>query len=408
MYSALHTVRNLSGHWPEWFASRGETVAQSRRPLVAIVALGFVLAACTSGGASNEPSSSAASEAPASAEPSEPTAWEPEFVDGVLQPLPDGFPNQPIQIVVQAEAGDDDGIYSRVFAEAASAISPVPINPVDRPDLGNQWELVNWISEQPGGTDGSILGVVAFPAMVMDILVLDVEGEYGLTIDDLDVLSMTEHVPWVMVSRPDAPWGSDLEAMVQYAKDNPGELRALTRGPDSGTTIAFYDFARTMGFEFQDIPGGDSQEVALNIAASQGDAAVSLMAINQPLIEGGRSIYLSCSGVQDPCPEIEGADQVTPWALVAGEEISIWGSNRSLLIDSDAPPEHRAWMDALVQAVIATDEFKAGREGVPGLILTNGTSEDALAMMRLAYERAYPIVGDLGVRREDAPAPEDL
>jgi tripartite-type tricarboxylate transporter receptor subunit TctC len=190
--------------------------------------------------------------------------------------------------------------------------------------------------------------------------------------------------------------------------DNPGELRVLTRGPDSGTTLAFYDFARTMGFTFQDIPGGDSQEVALNIAAGQGDVAVSLMSISQPLAEGGRVEYLSCSGMTDPCPEITGTDPVSPWAILAGEDLSVWGSNRSLIIDSEAPELHRAWMDALVQAVIATDEFAAGREQVPGLVLTNGTAEDAQALMREAYAKGYPIVGDLGVRREDAPEPDDL
>jgi hypothetical protein len=32
-------------------------------------------------------------------------AWTPQFVDGKLQPLPDGFPNQAISLVVLDEAG---------------------------------------------------------------------------------------------------------------------------------------------------------------------------------------------------------------------------------------------------------------------------------------------------------------
>src|SRR5260370_26761411 len=59
--------------------------------------------------------------------PQEVGDWQPVYEDGVLQPLPDGFPNQPITLLNPDSPGHDDGLYARSIQSALEDISPVSI-----------------------------------------------------------------------------------------------------------------------------------------------------------------------------------------------------------------------------------------------------------------------------------------
>jgi hypothetical protein len=97
------------------------------------VTLMLILAACGTGEeTSSEPEASEGPGESTAAEPSEATAWEPEYVDGVLQPLPDGFPNQEITLINADDAASADGLYVRLMQEIMNdGLSPVQINIVD-------------------------------------------------------------------------------------------------------------------------------------------------------------------------------------------------------------------------------------------------------------------------------------
>ena len=89
---------------------------------------------------------------PPSSEPSESVdlaTWKPEFKDGVLQPLPSGWPNSPITLLNPDEAGSPDGLYTRTAVEAIRKVSPVKIEILDRSDFGTYgtWEALQWMSE---------------------------------------------------------------------------------------------------------------------------------------------------------------------------------------------------------------------------------------------------------------------
>lgn len=378
------------------------------RPVGVLTALALLISAC--GTATQSPSATtsataaASATASASAAPSE-AAWQPEFVDGVLQPLPDGFPSGQITIATQGEAGDDDGIFARQFQQAAGAVSPVAVNVIDRPDLGNQWELVKYITEQPGGTDGAILQVATFPGAAMDLLVVPIEQDLGLTLADFDMLMLSENVPYVLISRVDAPWGTDINKFIEYAKANEGDVKALIRGPDSATTLSYQDFARQVGIVTNDVVGGSSTDIISTIGAGEGDVAMVLVGNALPVIDAGRAVVLSCTGASDPCAGP--FDPVPPIASITGQ-LSPWGGNRGLTINKDAPDLHRAWMDAFVRAVVDTDAFKEARATIPGLSMIDGANPEKLELSKAAYTVAYDILKDQGLLDPSAPLPDAL
>ena len=81
-----------------------------------------------------------------------------EFVNGVLQPLADGFPSQPITLVNIDDAGSSGGVYARQIQAALKGISPVDILVSDEPS--SSWGLWVKLKEMPtrrGGSDGYTL-----------------------------------------------------------------------------------------------------------------------------------------------------------------------------------------------------------------------------------------------------------
>jgi tripartite-type tricarboxylate transporter receptor subunit TctC len=356
------------------------------RALLFACSVALVIAGCA-GGPANSPGGNGTG-ATGSGE------WTPQFDKGVLQPLPDGFPRQPLTIAVQGQAGSDDGIYARQFQQAARAISPVPLRVVDRPDLGTQWDLLRWVGEQPGGTDGRILQVATVPGATIDLLTSPIAAEWGMSVESLDFLQLTEHVPWVMIGRTNAPWGNSVEQMVAWAKANPGKLKFVARGPDSGTTLAFHDFAKQLGFEFDETIGGSAEEIAVIIGAGKGDVAMTLPGVSAPFVQDGRVVLMSCTGTANPCNGA--AERVPNMASVTGTA-DPWGANRGLVVNENVPPQHREWLATLVREVTKAQEFRDARARLTGLTMTEGDKEDAVRIQQRAYDVAKVILKDLGV-----------
>lgn len=319
-----------------------------------------------------------------------------EFVDGVLQPLASGFPNQPLTILVIDEAGSDDGLYARALQEAMSELSPVDIRVLDRPDFGTYgiWEALEFINGEPGGSEGHIMPVVTVPGSTIDLIGTPVVEELGVTMEDLNHVLITELVPYLLTTPADAPWGNSMEAFVEYAKANPGEVRYISRGPGAGPDIAFQYYRIAGDFEVNTSVGGSHSEILTAIGAGQGDVAVSLPGAAVPFIEDERVLVLGCTLETDPC--------VGPWgeapsaSSVVGAEPDQWGSNRGLVISPDAPDENREWLETLLLEAVADEDFQESRLAVPGLTLTTLDNEEALEVQREGYDAAYAILEELG------------
>ena len=104
-----------------------------------------------------------------------------EFVNGVLQPLADGFPKQPITLVNIDDPGSRDGVYARHMQAALKGISPVDILVSDEPS--SSWGLWLKLKEMPtrrGGSDGYYPCVVAIYASATDPLVEPIKDKLEL------------------------------------------------------------------------------------------------------------------------------------------------------------------------------------------------------------------------------------
>lgn len=354
----------------------------------------LVLAVVLAGCSTAEDVAEAPAEAPAEEAPAD-GPWEPEFVDGVLQPTPDGFPSQPLTIMVIDEAGSDDGIYARQVQAIARELSPVEVNVVDRPDLGGYgtWEALSVIAEQPGGPEGHTSVVTTIPGATTDLLTTPVAEEFGVSIESLNFVLVTESVPWLILGRTDAPWGDSMEDLVAYAQENPGTVKYISRGPGAGLNLAFQEYMQVLGFDVETIVGGSLEEINIAVGAGAGDVAVNVAGVSLPFIEDGRLNVLSCTGPIDPCG---GPFENPPNNMqsLTGAALDPWGSNRGLVVPDTTPAQNKAWLEALIREVISRQEFIDQRSQVPGLTMVAFNQEEALALQRTAYDIGLRVLGD--------------
>ena len=322
--------------------------------------------------------------------------WKPEYVDGVLQPLPDGFPDQPITFVVADLPGSSDGVYARHMQEGVRDVSPVTIEVVDRGDQGSYptWEAVQWTLDQDGGDQGYYPMIYVVPGLTIDTLTVDLKKELGMSLDDLHFINATETTPFVMTSRVGAPWGKSFEELVKYMKAG-NNVTYISRSPGSTGYIAMERIQLLNDIKFDQRAGGTHDENQAALGA--GEIDVSMTQVTNALTHyqaGAIEILL-----------VTGNDRVgEPWQDVpsfadVGMADEPWTQNRGWLVHASVPELHSAWLAELFRAGTQNREFQDARMTLPGMILMDpilGT-EDVNELADQALKAAEPVIRDLGL-----------
>jgi tripartite-type tricarboxylate transporter receptor subunit TctC len=240
------------------------------KKLIALLAVAMLpLAGCAGNDAAPKPTESV-----------DLSTWKPEFKDGVLQPLPSGWPNSPITLLNPDEAGSPDGLFVRTAVEAIRKVSPVDIEILDRSDFGTYgtWEALQWMAEQPGGNEGNVVVVASVVGGALDLIATPVKDELGVTLDDFNFVIATELTPFILTQRKNPPWGStNFNDMVEYVRAHPGEVKYICYSPGSGRDISWTHYAQTLGLKFKEpwACGDGSQGIAAIIGAGEGDLGLN-------------------------------------------------------------------------------------------------------------------------------------
>lgn len=362
-------------------------LAANLRSFAALAAASLALAACVSeNGGGNEPDDAGGT---ASDE-----TWAPEYVDGVLQPLPSGFPEGDITILNADEPGSDDGLYARTMQSLLDDIAPVNVQVLDRPSpTHGTWEALQYVEGQPGGDQGRIAVVGAMTGSALDLLTVPITEELGMTIDDWNPVIVTEMSPFVLTSRKDAPW-DDYEGLVEYARDNPGEVRFASR-VGSQLEIAMMRLANEGGYEVEVLPVDDLEAAAATVGAGEADITMLLPGTAQTHHQAGRIDVLLTIG-NDPTDDFP--DAATTADIGLPDEP--WGSVRGLLVPASVPDSHRAWLYELFKAAAETDGYAERIENLPGARGVTLTHDETLEIVNNTLEFAEPVVRELGLHHE--------
>jgi tripartite-type tricarboxylate transporter receptor subunit TctC len=356
------------------------------RSVVAAAALVLVAAGCGGNAGDGGGGNDGGSNAGGSAED-----WTPEFKDGVLQPLPDGFPEQSLHLINSDEPAHDDGLYARAMQTALKDISPVPVEVEDLalPQFGT-WAALEYMADQPGGTDGYYAQVSAVTGAALDLLTDPIEEEFGMTLDDIEPIIATESTPFVMVTRSDAEWQS-YDELVEYAKGNPGKLRYVA-SVGSRLDITMRRIMNEGGWEATLIPQDSSSDAATVVAAGEGDFTMLTPSVARAHEEAGKARVILVTSNEDAAPG-QWSDATTTHAIGMPDEP--WGSIRGFVVGADVPELHRQWLFEAFKAAADTDAHQERIDSVPGgeAIILDGA--ELKAGMEKAVKDSEPILREL-------------
>lgn len=319
--------------------------------------------------------------------------WTPEYKDGVLQPLPDGFPDRPI-ILLNADApSHDDGLYARAMQTSLHDVSPVPIEVRDQnyPTFGT-WAGIQYMQDQSGGKDGYIAEVCAMVGASLDLLTEPIEDEFGMTLADFNPVVVTEQTPFVLVTRSDAPWRTYQE-LIDAAKASPGTLR-YAAASGSLLDIATSRLIKAGGLTVKTIPMEASVDAATAVAAGEADFTMLTPSVARSHEQAGKvKVLLVVS--KNPTAPGDWSSAVTTTGIGMPDEP--WVSYRGFIVAPEVPQAHKDWLFELFKKGgegAAPKERIAGLPGAESIILDGDQTKKIVNDARTFAE---PVIRDLGL-----------
>lgn len=320
--------------------------------------------------------------------------WVPEYVDGVLQPLPDGYPDHALTIIVPDDATSSEGILSTMLQQVATKYSPVGIDIEIRADFESMptWEALQFINESDEGKAGYLLMPYATVGSTADTVAADVEGITGQTLDDLQEIAGLEIGRWLMSQCATVAWEPTIEALVAETLARPGEVRYMGQGGGGGVDLGFFSTMKELGAgEVDAIPIGGTVEQATATAACEGDITNTTVEPILPHVQNGRVNLLMVNGDTrlDEFPDV-------PSALDLGIENSLQ-SGRQITTGIEVSADKLAWLFELFSQVVGDQEYIDLRQGFPGVEVGLENPEEADATNRRNVEIVTVILEDLGL-----------
>jgi tripartite-type tricarboxylate transporter receptor subunit TctC len=322
--------------------------------------------------------------------------WTPQYKNGVLQPLPDGFPNKPLVLLNADAPSHDDGLYARAIQKALEGISPVPVEVRDMnyPSFGT-WAGIQHMQQQAGGKDGYYAQVTAMVGASLDLLTEPIEKEFNMTAKDLNPVIVTEQTPFVMVVRANGPWQT-YQQLVDAAKANPGQLRYVA-ATGSSLDIATTRLMKVGGWTAKNIPTGASVEAATAVAAGEGDFTMLTPSVARSHEQAGKvRVVLVIS--RDAKPPAAWPNASTTTGIGLPDEP--WVSYRGFTVAPETPQAHRDWLFELFKKASEQSAPKERVANLPGAQITVLNHDETKAVIENALKFAEPIVRDLGLAND--------
>ncbi len=316
-----------------------------------------------------------------------------------LEPLADGFPNRPITLVVNDDPGSAEGIMATHLQAALAKVSPVPILISDEPAAnGGTFDKLKELHDRDGGVDGYYPMAVNVYGSATDPLTQDLKGTLGMTIEDMNVVSVLEVATMMVVTRADAPYGNTWQSFVDYVKAHPGEAKYISVAVGGGNDIAFEYISRLAGIrdDLNKVPDVNVQAAVTTIAGGEGDVTVSNSGTALGPWQDKRLNIVMSTLDYVPAPWDKDTNVVT--AEQAGLGKIDLGNYRGWAVLKDTPKEHVDWLYKLMQAASQDPEYIANREKViPGTKVMAMSPEDSNKLAKDLMAKFEPIVRAIGL-----------
>lgn len=220
----------------------------------------------------------------------------------------DAYPSKPIKIIVPYAAGDGTDVVARLIGTKMGELLGQPVVIENRPGVGGQIGLRQAAAAPNDGytlTLGQAATLALFPHTYKEIPYNPIEDFVPVAGIAANYLAIT--------ARARSPFTS-IPEMVQWAKENPGELTLGTTSNGGFQHMSMELLAQMGDFTFRNIPYKGIQQVITDLVGERIDVAIPPYTIVAPMVESGSVTMLGITYPQrDPrLPELASVSEMVP------------------------------------------------------------------------------------------------
>lgn len=305
-----------------------------------------------------------------------------EVADGVLQPLEDGFPDDPITFWNPFDVGSHNDVFNQVLAEVGEKYSPVPLTTSTQVTGAHlHWALVEFLETQPRSDEGYHAYGISWSGMALRRLSLSELHDVPLGL--LHPINNIKVSPFIFVTRQDSEFET-IEDVVAAAEERPGEIRVALASAGGNTHVSSMVFADEAGIELVHIPtGGTAEGMAL---LEGGGAEIGVLSMTLGIEDRFRVLMATGEESPGPLPEVPAASEF-------GWDIPVY-SNFGVGTLQAVPDEHRDWLAELLSMIAEDDEFW---EHYPSWDEDLKNAEEVEEMMGNLTESLQPVLEEAGI-----------
>ncbi len=180
--------------------------------------------------------------------------------------------------VVGFAAGGSVDLTARITADALSALG-IDVNVVNRPGSVGV-EAAGWVAEQSPESN------IMFWGVPMTLFFEPAKRDVGFTWEDFSPVASLGGATFCLGMAADAPW-DDLDELLEWAKDNPGELTVGGQGELTQTHFTVALIFDGAGVEYVYVPFAGGADVQMNLAGGHVDVGHLSLAAAYPLYSAG-------------------------------------------------------------------------------------------------------------------------
>lgn len=322
-----------------------------------------------------------------------PAQTEFEVVDGVLQPLPDGFPSEPITLWNAFEPGSGDDVFNQLVSRIGAKYAPVPITTATQtigPTL--HYGLVEFLKDRPGADQGYHIYPISWFGVTTRLFTSEALQDRPLQElrESLQPINEMRFAPYSFLAEKDGPFET-IQDVEEYARENPGDLVIASSQPGGGISTSTYVWAaQAGGIDFTYLPTEgptQAQQVLLG-----GGAQMATSRTEPELDERFNFLMVTGDSRVAAFPDVPAAGEL-------GYNIPS-GSSLGYGTLTDVPREHVDWLWEWLRMVSEDPDFQEQYAGV--MDLTYRTPEEVEQGRDAVLEVFVPILEeqDLVVRED--------
>jgi tripartite-type tricarboxylate transporter receptor subunit TctC len=294
------------------------------------------------------------------------------------------YPDKPITIIVPYSAGGGMDLVARTLEKLAPKYLGQPLIVVNKPGGSG---TIAWNDLTSANPDGYTIGITGVE-LLMQPLYGSTKYNYPTSLEPLAQIATSS---MIVAVKADAPW-KNIDDLIEYAKEHPGQLKFGHAGIGSFTHILGEMFGETVNINIEQVPFGGAGETTIALLGGHIQFAITNpMSIKEHVKSGTLRVLAVADGKRLADPVFHNVPTFKEQGVDVG--CSYW---YGIAAPKELPSEVKTKLVAGLKAIIADPEFQGIMKNI-GLQVNYLGPEESAATWLADSQKLGKVVQETGI-----------